>query len=89
MNKRWIVILTPLVLALLTALRWITDGTQILTKQQMVVQKVEKDAIFGTDVTKTEYIDGFWLGLDFAAPVIGTLCVLAVFFWWKTRQKTV
>lgn len=55
----------------------------------MVVQKVEKDAIFGTDVTKTEYIDGFWLGLDFAAPVIGTLCVLAVFFWWKTRQKTV
>lgn len=89
MSRRWIVILIPLVFALFTVSRWMMDGMQILTKQQMVVQKVEKDAIFGTDVTKTEYIDGFWLGVDFAAPVIVVLCLMAGFIWWKTRPKAV
>jgi hypothetical protein len=86
MNTWKIIIAVCSLLELATLVKWLADGRQILTKQQMVVERIVRDEVFGTNITKTEFIDGFWLGLDVAAPICVTFGFIIAFCIWKLRR---
>lgn len=86
MNIWKIIISVSSLVGLGTLVKWLSDGRNILTKQQMVIEKTVRDEIFGTNIVKTEMIDGFWLGLDIAAPLIVTCLLLTAFSIWRMRK---
>ena len=72
---------------LATVVKWFTDGRNILTKQQMAVEKVVRDEVFGTTITKTEFVSGFWLGLDIAAPIFVACAIGFAFCIWRLKRS--
>jgi hypothetical protein len=66
--------------------KWLFDGRQILTKQQMAVEKLVRDEVFGTTVSTTEFVNGFWLGLDIAVPIVVACSICTGFCFWQMRR---
>lgn len=75
MKRSTLILVVSCCLALAALTRWNMDGRQLWTKQQMVVETIEKDDLFGAEVRKTTLVSGFWLGLDVAGSVTA-LCAL-------------
>jgi hypothetical protein len=71
MKRSYIVFALCCCLATTVLMRWWIDGRQMWTKQEMVIETIEKDEIFGTEVRKNTLVSGFWLGLDIAGSVAG------------------
>lgn len=63
-------------------IRWAVDGAQVFTKDKQ--QVVVRDELFGTETIAWE--DGFWLGLDIAAPVALVLLGVGAFGFCRTRK---
>jgi hypothetical protein len=66
--------------------KWLFDGRQILTKQQMAIEKLVRDEVFGTTVSTTEFVNGFWLGLDIVVPIVFACSICAGFCFWQMRR---
>lgn len=69
-----------------TLAKWLYDGRQILTKQQMPVEKIVRDEVFGTTISTTEFVNGFWLGLDIVVPILVACSICAGFCLWQMRR---
>jgi len=95
-------------LILLLLSKWAYDSYDygealIFSRDSQAVETIEKDDLFGTETTNTEWQDGFWLGLlpgdDEASigavlgvvPIGGALLGLAavsLFLEFRNRKKT-
>ncbi len=80
------IILTFVCVAVLALTRWYVDGKQLWTKQEMVVEIIEKDDIFGTEVRKNTIVPGFWLGLDIAGTT-SIIAILAIVVTLRANRK--
>ncbi len=77
-----IVSLIAFVLAIGVAAKWVMDGTQVFTKNKRQVMVV--DDLFGTE--SIEWKEGFWLGLDMAAPAASALIATGILGLYKSRK---
>ena len=75
--------ITAFVLVLVIGARWVSDGSQVFTKDK--VQVVVRDEMFGTE--STEWKEEFLMGLDLAGPAGGALLALGAFGWYRSRKK--
>lgn len=86
-NKQKIILIIGSVLVVAALIVWITNGGEIFTKTQVLVEK--KDDLFGT--TYKEWQDKLVIGLDYAggfsAIVLVIISLLLFFFRTKKEEK--
>lgn len=68
-------------------IRWGLDGAQVFTKDKQQVVVVERDDVFGTEIENVTWEEGFWLGLDMAAPVALVLVGVGAFGLYRVRKR--
>jgi len=86
MNKRQkCVVILALIVIILTFIIWISSGSEIFTKTQILVEK--KDELFGW--TEKQWVKKFVLGLDLTLLIdFVTIIVSTILFFIFRRKKT-
>jgi len=82
MNKKRVIALGALVLAIGVGIYWWASGASVWTMTEVPVET--KDELFGT--TSIQWEPGFRLGLEYAAPAAGGLLVIAGVLLWMVRR---
>ena len=87
MNKKQRLVLIVGIILIATAfIYWFTQGAEIFTKSQILVDKTtDLDRMLG--VENKQYIDKFVLGLDYAGGFSATVAVLSGIFIYLFRNK--
>ena len=84
MNKKQkIVLIIGAVLILAAFILWIAHGGEILTKNQVLIER--QDELFGT--TYKEWQDKFVLGLDYAGGFSGIVALISGILFIIFRNK--
>lgn len=87
MNKNQKYVLTIGIILILAALiLWITQGAEILTKTQILVDKTsDLDKMLG--VKNQQYVDKFVLGLDYTGAFSAIITVITGIFIYLFKNK--
>ena len=84
MNKKQkYVLLIALILIILTVIIWISSGSEIFTKTQVLVEK--KDELFGW--TEKQWIKKFVWGLDLTLSIDFVTIIASTIFFFIFRRK--
>lgn len=87
MNKKQkYIIVTGLLIISVVLIFWLTQGAEIFTKTQVLVDKTsELDKMLG--VENKQYVDKFVLGLDYAGAFSGIVVIISGFLTYLFRNK--
>ncbi len=87
MNKKQkYIIVTGLLIISVVLIFWLTQGAEIFTKTQVLVDKTsELDKMLG--VENKQYVDKFALGLDYAGAFSGIVVIISGFLTYLFRNK--
>jgi hypothetical protein len=87
MNKNQkLVLIIGIILILSVLIYWFTQGAEIFTKSQILVDKTtDLDRMLG--VENKQYVDKFVLGLDYAGGFLAAVTVLSGIFIYLFRNK--
>ncbi len=87
MNKKQkYIIVTGLLIISVVLIFWLTQGAEIFTKTQVLVDKTsELDKMLG--VENKQYVDKFVLGLDYAGAFSGIVVIISGFLTYLLRNK--
>ena len=83
--KQKIVVIIGAVLIIATLIVWLSNGSEVFTKTQVLVEK--KDELFGT--TYKEWQDKLVIGLDYAGGFCAVILTItgSLFFLLRTKKK--
>lgn len=85
-RKQKYVLVTGLLIIAVALVLWFTQGAEILTKTQIIIDKTtDLDRMLG--VENKEYVDKFVLGLDYAGGFSAIVAVLSGIFIYLFRNK--
>lgn len=87
MNKKQkYIIAIGIILIAAVLIYWVTQGAEILTKTQVLVDKTtELDKMLG--VKNKQYVDKFVLGLDYVGGFSAAAAIIAGIFIYLLRNK--
>ena len=87
MNKNQkLVLIIGIILILSVLIYWFTQGAEIFTKSQILVDKTtDLDRMLG--VENKQYVDKFVLGLDYAGGFSAAVALLSGIFIYLFRNK--
>lgn len=85
-RKQKYVLITSLLIIVVVLIFWFTQGAEILTKTQVLVDKTtDLDRMLG--VENKEYVDKFVLGLDYAGGFSAAIAALSGILIYLFRNK--
>ncbi len=87
-NNQKYVLIIGIILIVTALLYWLTQGAEIFTKTQMLVDKTtDLDRMLG--VENKQYIDKFILGLDYAGGFSAAVAVISgiLIYLFRNKQK--
>lgn len=83
------ILLIGIILIVIVLIYWFTQGAEIFTKSQVLVDKTtDLDRMLG--VEKKEYVDKFVLGLDYAggfSAAVAALSGILIYLFRNKRKK--
>jgi hypothetical protein len=87
-RKQKYVLITGVLIIAVALILWFTQGAEILTKTQVIIDKTtDLDRMLG--VENKEYVDKFVLGLDYAGGFSAAVAVLSgiLIYLFRNKQK--
>ena len=87
-RKQKYVLITGLLIIAVALILWFTQGAEILTKTQVIIDKTtDLDRMLG--VENKEYVDKFVFGLDYVGGFSAAVAVLSgiLIYLFRNKQK--